>query len=96
VTGFTFDSVNLSGYLPPDAFAAPFSPMNPNPFSAALEAIHTGGAPLVLGKITLPCDTNAPYVFVAAAMLGPGGAMATCDTVIVGRDDHGGQRDVRV
>lgn len=84
VTGFTFDGVDLTGYLPPDGFAAPFSPANPNPFASALIVLHTGLTPISLGQMTLPCDTNFPYVFVAAAMHGPGGAVASCETVIAG------------
>jgi len=74
VTGITIDDVDLSGHIPPSL---------PSGFAASMQVIHTGAAPLNLGKIILPWNPT-PTGFGALAMLSTGGAVATCDTVIVG------------
>ncbi|HXU77676.1 MAG TPA: right-handed parallel beta-helix repeat-containing protein, partial [Methylomirabilota bacterium] len=83
VTGFTFDNVNLGTYLPPDV-------SGPNGFFAqAMQVRHTGGIKMNLGKLTLPSTvTFSGFLpvsgYYALALTAPGGAQATCDTVILG------------
>jgi hypothetical protein len=74
VTAITIDDVDLSGHVPPGL---------PSGFASAMQVIHSGAAPLNLGRIRLPCNP-APGGFGALAMLGTGGAVATCQTEIIG------------
>jgi autotransporter-associated beta strand protein/parallel beta-helix repeat protein len=74
VSAITIDNVSLAGYVPPSL---------PSGFASAMQVIHSGVAPLNLGSLTLPCNPT-PAGYGALAMLGSGGATATCQTVIVG------------
>jgi autotransporter-associated beta strand protein len=77
VSNVSFADVDLSGLVPPSI---------PSGFASVMQVIHSGVTPLNLHGLTLKATyfSGPPAGYGALAMLGTGGAVADCSTVIVG------------
>jgi len=78
VANVSFESVDLSGLVPPSL---------PSGFGAVMQLEHTGATPLSLHGLKLKSTTpGAPFTsgYLALAVLSTGGAVADCTTEIVG------------